>query len=590
MPTVRVTINGQSLEAPVGVTVLEAARQAAIDIPTLCEHPALSSIGACRMCVIEVGGQRALQTACTYPVSEGMVVETESVRVVNARKLVLDLIFSERNHFCMYCEASGECELQRLGYRYNLKNWAYPTYTKPFAVDASHRFYLMEHNRCVLCWRCIRGCDELAANHTLGLGKRGARTVINADLDSPLGQSSCISCGTCVQLCPTGALFDKRSAFMCKDDMTERVKSTCSHCSVGCGIEILSRFGNVVRILGDWEAPVNRGVLCRYGRFEPLYNERERVTVPLVRRHGRLEQADWGAALQEAAARLKGATGGGLGALISSRCTNEALYLASLLFGDRLKAAALGLLNPVAASGLGRKALLGEIAASDLIIVAGADPVAHQPVASFFIKRAVDQGRKLVVVDDGANALEAFAPMSFPMAEVEKAVALARRADNPLVLYGPKLPARAAEMLKSLGDKASFLALEEGVNTNYAASLGLNANFGPRAVRVLYVLAADEQEIGDQSGIDENTFIIAQASYKSPWGERADIVLPSAIWSEQSGTLTNTEGRVQRMSKAVEPAGEARADWEVLTLLAEQLGLSIGGAEEIFARASGLNK
>jgi formate dehydrogenase major subunit len=578
-------MNGQTIEAPAGTTVLEAARQAAIDIPTLCDHPALKPIGACRMCVVEIEGQRTLQTACTFPIGEGMVIQTESPRVVNARKLVLDLIFSERNHFCMYCEASGHCELQSLGYRYNLKNWAYPTYTKPFPVDSSHQFYLMEHNRCILCWRCLRGCGELAANHTLGLGKRGARTVINADLESPLGKSSCVSCGTCVQLCPTGALFDKRSAFMCKDEETESVKSTCSHCSVGCGIEILTRYGNVVRINGDWDAPVNRGVLCRYGRFEPLYNDRERLAAPMIRLNGRPAARGWDEALQEAAARIKSAGDGGLGVLVSSRATNEALYVASRLFGG-LKAAGMGLLNPAAANGLGRKASLGDIAMSDLILVAGVDPVTTLPVASFLIKRAVDRGTKLVVAGDGDNALGRFAGTKFSLAEIGKAVELARGAEKPIILYGSGINAQAAEALKSLGGKASFLALEDGVNTNYAAALGFKSGPAPRAVKVLYVLAADERELRDSlAGVGEDTFVIVQASYKSPWGERAHIALPSAIWSEQSGTLTNTEGRVQKMNKAVEPAGEARADWEVLALLAGKLGVDVGGVEEIAARA-----
>ncbi len=126
MSNAKVTINGQVIEVPDGTTVLKAARQAGIDIPTLCDHPALASIGACRMCLIEVMGQRSLQTACTFPVFDGMVIQTESQRVKDARKLVLDMIFSERNHFCMYCEASGNCELQDLGYRYNLNHWAYP--------------------------------------------------------------------------------------------------------------------------------------------------------------------------------------------------------------------------------------------------------------------------------------------------------------------------------------------------------------------------------------------------------------------------------------------------------------------------------
>ena len=131
--------------------------------------------------------------------------------------------------------------------------------------------------------RCIRACDELVANHTLGLGQRGSESMVRADANIPLGESSCISCGTCTQVCPTGALFYKRSAFMGKDSLTQKVKSTCNQCGIGCGTEVVTRGGNILCILGDWDAPVNKGLLCKMGRFEPLYDSRKRLTEPLLR-------------------------------------------------------------------------------------------------------------------------------------------------------------------------------------------------------------------------------------------------------------------------------------------------------------------
>jgi formate dehydrogenase major subunit len=280
---VTLTIDGQQVTAEAGQTVLEAAQQAGIHIPTLCHHPALAPVGACRLCLIEISKFQPLYPACAYQVVEGLKVETRSERVEKARRFVLELLFSERNHYCMYCEMSGNCELQDLGYEYGLDHWVYPTYTQRFPVDASREAFIMDHNRCVLCRRCVRACDELVANHTLGMRQRGARTMISADLDVPFGDSSCISCGTCLQVCPTGALIDKRSAFMGvgRNVELERVKSVCSQCSVGCGIEIVTRGGNVLRIDGDWDAAPNRGVLCEKGRFAPLQDGRPRITSPL---------------------------------------------------------------------------------------------------------------------------------------------------------------------------------------------------------------------------------------------------------------------------------------------------------------------
>ncbi len=589
MDMVNITMNGQKVSAPPGSTILQAAEQAGIDIPTLCDHPVLISIGACRICVVEVKGQRTLITACTFPITEGMEVQTESPQVVKARKFIIDMLFSERNHYCPFCEASGNCELQNLGYRYGLDHWVYPTYTKAFPIDSSHKYLVMEHNRCVLCGRCERACSDLVGNHTLGLRNRGNSSMIHCDASLPWGDSSCISCGTCSQVCPTGAIFDRRSSFMGRDEQTEVVKSICSGCSVGCGTEIVTRAGNVLRIQGDWDAEVSGGLLCQYGRFDPLYEGRERVTKPLLRRAGKLEQAGWDEALRAIADRVGGARANELGVLTSSNCTNEALSLLDMLFRRKLKAANLGLLNDTAPEQIEPKGWLADIAKSDVILVVGADPVKDQPVSSFFVKRAVDKGARLIVAGGKDNGLAPFASMNVEMADVNKAIEIAGRAAQPIVLYGAGVTEEAAGVLKKLQGKAAFVPLEPGVNTRAAVAFGFTNGFKPSAVKVLYALVG-EQDCGITDvlkGVDKNVFLAVQASFKSPVTERADVVLPMAIWSERTGTLTNTEGRVQKANKAVDPAGEAKPDWEVLSLLAEKLGKRLGSSlDEISVNAS----
>jgi formate dehydrogenase major subunit len=590
MARIRVIINGREVLAQLGVTILEAASQAGIDIPTLCHHRALQPIGACRICVVEIKGQRNLQAACAFPISEGMEIETESPRVVAARKLILDMLFSERNHYCPFCEISGDCELQNLGYRYGIDHWVYPTYTQAFQLDATRKYFVMEQNRCVLCQRCARACGELVANHTLGLRERGAESMIHADANVPFGESTCISCGTCLQVCPTGSLVDRRSSFMGRGDQTARVQSICNKCSVGCGMQIVTRGGNVLRIEGDWDASVNGGLLCKSGRFDPLYEERARITQPMLRRKGKLEPANWNDAIKAIAKRIDDAEAKEIGLLVSGDATNEALYLAGRLFLKELRSKNVGLLSGAAPEWIGKKpGTFADLIGSDMILLVGANPAKDQPVASFRIKRLVDKGMRLVVVDDGENGLAPFAETTLKIADVGKAIEIADEVDTVTVLYGTGLTEKAARTLKKLGKKARFVALEPGVNTRAAVSFGIHNGFKASAAKVLYVILGEQDwdggELLKKAGGD--AFVIAQAGYVSTLTDRADVVLPSAIWSERSGSLTNTEGFIQKANRAVEPAGEAKPDWEILSLLADKLGKKLGASfEDISARAA----
>jgi len=578
MATANITINGRKISTESGTTVLKVARKEGIDIPTLCEHPALSTVGACRVCVVEIKGQRNLQTACTFPVVDGMEIQTDSPAVIKARKLILDLLFAERNHFCPYCEMSGSCELQDLGYRYGIDHWAYPTYVKRFPLDATNKYYLMEHNRCVLCGRCIRACDELTANHTLGLGKRGSQTMVRADANMLLGESTCISCGSCAQVCPTGALFYKRSAYMGKDSLTEKVKSTCGQCSVGCGMEIVTRGGNVLQIKGDWDAKVNGGVLCKLGRFEPLYDERKRLNEPMLRENGRLEPVSWEKAVEAMTKQITGTKAKEIGVLASSYATNEAFFLINKIFDGKLKVSNIGLMNDVAPQIFKKQqSALAEIAKSDMILLVGTNPAKDQPVASFMIKRALDKGARLVIVDDGENDLAPFAFMCVGMKEIDKVVEIMERAANPVILYGAGISKGAASAMKKLEKQAQYVVIESGVNTRAAKAFGINGGFTPAGVKLLYVLQGEQNGNGKDllKKVPSSAFKIVQSAYVSELTEKADLVLPDAIWSERTGTLTNTEGCIQNVKGAVQPAGEAKSDWEILRMLANKLDKKI---------------
>ncbi len=576
MAKVSITLNGREIRAKMGLTVYQVAKEAGVDIPTLCHHRALHPVGACRICVVEIKGLRILQSACTFPIFEGMEIETESPKVVAARKLILDMLFAERNHYCPFCEISGDCELQNLGYRYGISHWKFSTYRQPFPLDASRKYFLMDHSRCILCQKCARACSELVANHTLGLGQRGAKSMIHADAAIPFADSTCISCGTCLQVCPTGALVDKRSSYMARGEQSERIPSICNKCSIGCGISIVTRGGNVVRIEGDWDAPVNSGLLCKYGRFLPLYEEeRERITQPLLRRKEGLLPAGWDEALQAVADQINKTDAADRALCVSGDATNEALYLASNLFSGSTLQLASGATLDLGAKEKGR---FSDLLDSDLMLVVGVNPVDEQPVASFFIKRLVDQGKRLIVVDDKENGLAPFAEAVIKLKDIDKALRTAEKVNHVAVLYGPGLSDKAADALKKLESKARFIPIEPGINACAAVQFGMNGVSGTLGADFVYFLQGEL----DGNGADilkkagKKTFLVVQAAYASPLTEKADVVLPSAIWSERSGTLTNTEGRVQTANQAVEPLGDAKADWEILALLAGKLGKDLG--------------
>ena len=417
---VKLTIDGKTVEVPEGTTVLRAAEKAGIQIPTLCDHPELTPYGGCRLCLVEVEGARTLQPSCTLPVGNNMVVRTDTDKVHSARKFVLTLLFSERNHFCPYCQVSGgDCQLQNAALSEGMTHWPLSPNYQPFAVDATHPYYILDNNRCILCRRCVRACGELVGNFTLGFEERGARSFLVADFGTPLGQSSCVSCGTCTQVCPTGALIDRVSAYRGKETQVVHRKTICVGCSVGCGIDVLTRDNNLIRIEGDWEAPVNSGVICKTGRFEPMDDQGARIRTPLVRKNGALKAATWDEALDAVAAQLKplashGADG--IAALISTRLPVESLsafkeIFANGLHGDVVTSLEEGRSTAVmakAAAELGRpfEGSLSALQNADVVLSLGANLAEHHMVAGFFVKRAIPTGTKLVVVDAGENKFD----------------------------------------------------------------------------------------------------------------------------------------------------------------------------------------
>ncbi|HNE68169.1 MAG TPA: molybdopterin-dependent oxidoreductase [Anaerolineales bacterium] len=411
----KITINEKQIEVPDGTTVLRAAEMAGIHIPRLCDHKELTPYGGCRLCIVEVEGARVPMASCTLPVNNGMVVRTNTPALKQSREFILSMLFSERNHFCPFCQVSGgDCELQNSAYHEEMTHWPIQPGWSNFAVDTTHPYFILDNNRCILCRRCVRACGELAGNFTLSVAERGAASIIVADTDVPLGESTCIKCGSCVQVCPTGALIDRVSAYQGHDKHLEEIKSVCSGCSVGCSIKIMVRDNRIVRIEGDWDGKVNRGVLCEHGRYDPVTESRKRITTPLVRKNGKLEPVSWDEAMGAVAGKLM-ENKNSIAAIASTRLSTETLSAFKELFSEKFQSKLVTSVEEgVPTASVTRFAQTHEAFEGKLDVLRNADTVmciganlhrSHM-VAGFMFKRNLSKGTRLITIDPESSELD----------------------------------------------------------------------------------------------------------------------------------------------------------------------------------------
>ena len=340
---VNFTINGQPVQAHPGQTILEAAQQAGVTIPTLCYHKDLSPHGGCRMCIVEVAGARGPLTSCTTPATEGMQVVTESPAIIEHRRMILKLLLSAYYDRGDNKDDGRENELLHWAEFYAVSYSEFAAKEPRFAVNSDpNPFVWVDMNKCILCSRCVRACAEVQGRFVWGLENRGFDSHVVAGSGVPMLEARCESCGACVAYCPTGALDNKMS--LGAGAAEKKVTTTCTYCGVGCQFDLNVRDNHIVRVTSNPSAPVNGMRLCVKGRYGyDFVHHEERLTEPLVREYllqgkerphgdrGPWVQVDWETALNLTARKIAAARdtfgADSIGVLTSAKCTNEENYV-----------------------------------------------------------------------------------------------------------------------------------------------------------------------------------------------------------------------------------------------------------------------
>ncbi|NLW35327.1 molybdopterin-dependent oxidoreductase [Syntrophorhabdus aromaticivorans] len=348
----KVTIDSRKLEVRSSITILEAARESDVYIPSLCTLKHLPSYGACRLCIVEVDGLRGYPTSCTTPIEEGMVIRTDTAELRSLRQEILKLLLSEHPASCLFCEEHDECkefqgtirkvgvttgcrycpndarcELQEITEKVGLTETSYPVYYRGFPVEKHDPFYDRDYNLCILCGRCVRVCNSVRLNGTLSFKQRGKLTTIGPAFDRTHLEAGCEFCGACVSVCPTGALSTKVAKWYGKPD--SRVATTCLYCPAGCRLELQVKNNEVIDVLPDYDSPVDQGLICVKGRFAiPEYVvSPERLGTPSRLTPVGYEVISWDQAIDEATERLGGAGPEDSLVMVSPQLSNEDLFV-----------------------------------------------------------------------------------------------------------------------------------------------------------------------------------------------------------------------------------------------------------------------
>jgi NADH-quinone oxidoreductase subunit G len=608
--------------------LVDAAKLGDVEIPVFCYEPKLGQpVGACRMCLVEIEGIPKLQTGCSTPVKDGMVVHTQSERVKTAQQAVVEFLLINHPLDCPVCDKGGECPLQDIAFGWGpgTSRFVEPKrhFVKPLELSP---LIAIDRERCILCYRCVRFSQEISEDYQLVLLERGANSYVSTFDGNPYVAPFS---GNIVELCPVGALTSRGYRFRARPWDVEDAGSVCTLCPAQCNVTLTVRDERVLRVLARDHPEVDDGWLCDRGRFAYPKLGENRVTEPLIRDGGELRPVSWERALEEAATRLKRA-GADTGALVGGGATNEEGFLLARLLREGLGsphvdsrvAGTLPLELHQALADPALQAKVSDLEFAHTVLVLEANPIEDAPILDLRLRKGVRRhGMKLV----HASAADLLGEKSAQ----ELAVTLKEAGEEIVVLWAERLTAgrdgaRAAQALLDLAatlaiaeiDGAGLLEIPAKANGRGLREAGVLPNAGPGLTTLdeqgldargmayaltkgqlscLYLLSADPlwgagplgsaAPLGGagepdrppwQQALERATTVINHTSFLTDAiREHADIVFPAGAYPEKEGTVVHPDGRVQRLRPAVAQPGQTRAEWQVIADLAQRIGLDL---------------
>lgn len=629
--SIKVTINGRDFQVAKGARLIDVCRENEFNIPSFCYYADLALQASCRMCLVRIEKMPKLQTSCTILCTDGMVVTTQSEEIEKARRSMLEFLLANHPLDCPVCDRGGECELQETTFdwgnleeRFTEKKNAQPEkYLSPMVAN--------DPQRCILCKRCTRVCDEWMGEDAIEAGNRGANTVIG----TYGGWLNCSQCGNCIEVCPTGTLLDGTYRHQARPWELTQTISTCTYCSDGCQMSLGSRGGELMRIVARdrYVNGLNGEFLCIKGRFgHPFVNHEARIRTPLIRyqQGGKLIPATWDEAIRFAAQKLDAVVAAhgnnSLAVVGSPRLTNEALYClrkfaAEVVETENYAVADAFSLKPLFENLGAQLATHQDIRHAKTIVLIGGEPEELQPLTGKQIRQAVrNGGGKFILINSTPIRLREQASQFIhlrPGTEDAAVLALIGSADDALAARKMGVEAAELETLRqtiseTLGDVVLMFGGEVSADAqavvaqmpytfagegrrillhplplfnNSVGALDMNpgnksmadlcAGVG-NSIRAMYIAGSLLPEHLANVGVGKLDFIIAQELFETETTAFADVVFPAASFAEIDGTFTNNDGFVQRVRQSIEPVHQSKPDWLIVSQLAAELGFDFG--------------